>query len=175
MRHALLLIVIAASIACARAQNDYETINFAINWAGGIPSPACNSCVPASFACSDGDGAWNGGVLDFMDPYPGPVSGKTILPIAVNLTITGFFNCNSSSFRQMYLFMQVRLTCLFLRHSVTVVDVFDRPRHECHHLARGAGGLRLPWLCIIGFSYAVTDLVGRHRPLHVRYICASLC
>ena len=114
MRHALLLIVIAALIACARAQNDgYEIINFTINWAGGVPSTACNSCVPTSFACSDGEGAWNGGVLEFMDPYPGPVNGKTILPIAVNLTITGFFNCNSSSFRQMYLFMQVRLTRLF--------------------------------------------------------------
>lgn len=111
VRAAALLIAVATIVYATTVQSDgYYVINFTIDWTGGMPSPACNSCTPASFACSDGRGAWNGGALNFMDPFQGSETGKTFLPIAVNLTITGYFNCDNSSFRQMYLLMAVRLS-----------------------------------------------------------------
>lgn len=171
--HALLLLVLTIASSGAKkdpANDGFQTINFAIDWTGGVPSPACNSCVSTSFACSDGRGTWDGGVLNFMDPFEGPSSGKTFLPIAVNLTINGYFNCNGSAFRQMYLLMQVRSVLLgAMRQLTRMLGLFDRSRHDPCHTSGFAAWLRLSWMCQHSrFTHGVANLAWRYRPLSVR-------
>lgn len=106
-----LLVLLSAR---AVATSDFQTVNFLLRWQGGVANTNC-SCANASsssFACSSGNGDWNGGVLSFMDPLAG--SSKPYLPVALDLVISGFFNCNNMTHpAQAIVLLQVRTLSFF--------------------------------------------------------------
>jgi hypothetical protein len=90
-----LVIILALLLPSGQGQG---TVSTSVNFVGGTASCTNGTCsvnqtyLP-NFACSDGRGEWNDGMLGFMDPIP-PNSGYVLHNLTA--TVYGRFDCNGT-------------------------------------------------------------------------------
>jgi hypothetical protein len=96
------------------------TVSVTVSWSGG--SSSCSRCGhdeenTNSFACSDGRGRFNDGIVSFGDPIP---TGEGFVLNSLGGILQGWFGCNKSTEVTGLIFLDGMHTIIYRSHAHSI-------------------------------------------------------